>query len=141
MVHSAQQQASTSKRMMRYFSEAFRRKKVAELDKRLTTISELCRQYQVSRTSVYKWIYNYSLMRSKGEKLVVEAKSDTQRIKALSEHIRELEQLVGQKQFRIEFLERQLQIASERYGADLKKKPSMKPSCGTGNTEGNTPTK
>ena len=55
-----------STRVHRYFSEEFKRKKVEELDKRIITLSELCRQYEVSSTAVYKWIYKYSLMRKKG---------------------------------------------------------------------------
>lgn len=111
------------------------------MDKRITTVSELCKQYSVSNTAVYNWIYKYSVMRKKGQKLVVEAKSDTERIKALREHIKELEQLVGQKQFQIEFLQRQLQIASEQYGVELKKKPFTPQSSGIGSTGANTPTK
>jgi hypothetical protein len=33
-----------------------------------------------------------------------------------------LEQLLGQKQFQIEFMERQFEIAGEQCGVDLKKK-------------------
>ena len=73
--------------------------------------------------------------------MVVETDSDTAKIKALKEHINELEQLLGQKEFEIDFLKKQMQIASDRYGVDLKKKLSGKRSPGSGNTEQNTPTK
>ena len=46
-------------RKTRYFSEDFKRSKVAEMDKRIITISDLCSTYEVSRTAVYKWIYKY----------------------------------------------------------------------------------
>lgn len=128
-------------RERRYFSEDFKRKKVAEIDKRVTSISEICRQYAVSAPAVYKWVYKYSLMRKKGLKMVVEAKSDTAKIKSLKDHIAELERLLGQKQFEIDFLQKQMEIASQQHGIDLKKKPSGKPSSGSGNTETNTPTK
>src|SRR2546426_732540 len=87
-------------RTSRYFSESFKRKKVEELDKRITRIAEICREYEVSYTSVYRWIYKYSIMRKKSVKMVVEAESDTARIKALKDHITQLEQLLGQKQFK-----------------------------------------
>jgi len=128
-------------RVTRYFSEEFRKKKVYELDKKITTIGEVCREYEVSYTAVYKWIYKYSLMRKKGLKMVVESESDTVKLKALKEHIAELEKLLGQKQFAIDFLEKQLEFASEEYGIDLKKKFSGKLSPGSGNTEDNTATK
>lgn len=128
-------------RSTRYFSEDFKRKKVEEIDKRITTISDICKEYDVSNTAVYRWVYKYSLMRKKGVKMVVEAQSDTAKIKALKEHIKELEQLLGQKQFEVDFMEKQMEIASEDYGVDFKKKPSGPASSGSGNTEESTNTK
>ena len=128
-------------RNTRYFSEDFKRKKVGEIEKRITSIRDICKEYNVSNTAVYKWVYKYSVMRKKGVKMVVEAQSDTTRIKALQQHISELEQLLGKKQFEIEFLEKQMEIASEDYGVDFKKKPSGPPSSGSGNTEESTNTK
>jgi transposase len=128
-------------RFHRYFSEDFKRKKVNELDKKITTIRDICREYEVSSTSVYKWIYKYSLMRKKGVKTVVEADSDTARIKALKDHIAALEQLLGKKQFEIAFLTKQLDITSELYGTDVKKKLSGKHSSGSGKTDTSTPSK
>ena len=128
-------------RPCRYFSTDFKKKKVEELDKRITTISEICKEYQVSHTAVYNWIYKYSLMKNKGVKMVVEAESDTAKIKALKQHIAKLEQLLGQKEFQLEFVQKQMQIASEEYGIDLKKKLSGKQSPGIGSTEPNTPIK
>ena len=131
----------TASRLHRYFSEDFKKTKVAELDKKVITIAEICRQYAVSTTAVYKWIYKYSLMKKKGIKTVIEAESDTARIQALTQHISELEQLLGQKQFEVDFLQKQIQLASQQFGIDLKKKPFGKPSPGSGNTETNTATK
>jgi transposase-like protein len=128
-------------RINRYFSEEFKKKKVNELDKKITTISEICREYELSATAVYKWIYKYSLMKKKGVKIVVEAESDTTKIKALKQHILQLEQLLGQKQFELDFLQKQMELASKQYGIDLKKKVSGKPLFGFGSTEGNIPTK
>lgn len=129
-----------SSRYSRFFSEEFKKKKVLELDKKISTIAEICREYEVSHTAVYKWIYKYSLMKKKGIKMIVEAQSDTATIKSLKDHIGQLEQLLGQKQFQIDFLNKQIEIASHQYGIDLKKKLSGKRSSGSGNTEQNTPT-
>jgi transposase-like protein len=128
-------------RNTRYFSEDFKRKKVKELDKRITSIADICKEYEVSNTAVYKWVYKYSLMRKKGVKMVVEPESDTARIKALKQHISELEQLLGKKQFEIDFIKKQMEIASEQYGFDFKKKPSGQASSGSGNTGKSTTTK
>ena len=125
-------------RVKRHFSEDFKRSKVRELEKRITSIADISRTYEVNRSSVYKWIYKYSAMAKKQVKVVVEAKSDTQRIKALEERIKELERIVGQKQLQLEFKDKMIEIAEQTYGVDIKKKLSSKLSPGTTTTGGNT---
>ena len=120
--------------MNRYFSEDFRRKKVSEIDRNITSIAEICREYQVTASAVYKWIYRYSKMRKKGVKQVVESKSDTQKILALKEQIKELERVIGEKQVKLDFQEKMIEIAEKEYGVDIKKKPSGKRSSGTGSS-------
>ena len=122
-------------RTLRHFSEDFKRTKVRELEKRITTIADISRTYEVNRSSVYKWIYKYSAMAKKQLKVVVEAKSDTQKIRALEERIKELERIVGQKQLLLEFKDKMIEIAEETYGVDIKKKLSSKLSPGTTSTE------
>ena len=46
-------------RINRYFSEGFKRIKVEEVEKNLTTVWEIGKEYQVSRVAVYKWIYKF----------------------------------------------------------------------------------
>lgn len=119
---------------LRHFSEDFKRAKVRELEKRITSIADICRTYEVNRSSVYKWIYKYSAMAKKQLKVVVEAKSDTQKIRALEERIKELERIVGQKQLLLEFKDKMIEIAEETYGVDIKKKLSSKLSPGITST-------
>jgi transposase len=141
MARVEQLKLTPTERQTRYFSEEFKRKKVEEIEKKVSTIAEICREYAVSATSVYKWIYRYSVMRKKGVKMVVESASDTTKIESLKRHIAELEQLLGQKQFEVEFLEKQMQKASEQYGIDFKKKRSGQRSSGSGSIEKPTDTK
>jgi transposase-like protein len=115
----------------RSFSEEFKRKKIRELEKNITSVTDISKTYSVSRAAVYKWIYKYSAMAKKQVKQVVEAKSDTQKIKALIERIKELERIVGQKQLLIEFKDKQIEIAEATYNVDIKKKVSSKLSSGT----------
>lgn len=126
------EELTVKERMNRYFSEDFRRKKVSEIDRNITTIAEICREYQVTAAAVYKWIYRYSKMHKKGVKQVVESKSDTQKILALKEQIKELERVIGEKQVKLDFQEKMIEIAEKEYGVDIKKKSSGKPSFGTG---------
>lgn len=125
-------------RQQRYFSESFKRKKVDEIDRNISTVAEICREYQVSGTAVYKWIYKYSIYRKKEIRQVIEMKSDTKKIAELKAKIKELEQLVGQKQIQLEFTEKMVDIASEHIGVDIKKKFGKKPSSGFSSTGSNT---
>ncbi len=76
---------SRLERQRRYFSKEFKQKKVSEIDRHLTTVSEVSREYQVTRSSVYKWIHLYSTQLKRGTRQVIEVKSDTRKIEALKE--------------------------------------------------------
>ncbi len=122
----------------RRFSDDFKRKKVKELENNLVSISEICKSYDVSRNSVYKWIYKYSTMVKKNVKQVVEAKSDTRKIKMLEERLKELERIIGQKQLALEFKDKMIEIAEETYGIDIKKKLGSKLLSGISSTDKST---
>lgn len=119
-------------RINRYFSEEFKRKKVRELERNLTTIPQISREYEVSRTAIYKWINQYSVMRKKEVKQVVELKSDTAKIAHLMDQVKDMERLIGQKQIMVDFLEKMIEMAEKEYGVDIKKKFSTKRSSGSG---------
>lgn len=126
---------SRLERHRRYFSEEFKRKKVSEIERNLTTVLEVSREYQVTRAAVYNWVYKYSTHRKKGTKQVIELESDTRKIQALKEKIRDLEQLLGQKQVELEFHKKMVDLASEEVGLDIKKKYGSKRSTGSGTTD------
>lgn len=109
-------------RQNRYFSVELKRKLVNDIDRKLVTIAEVCRQYQVNRSAVQKWLYKYSAMRKKKIKVVVEPESDTRRMQEMQTRIRELEQKVGQNQIHIDFLEKMIELAEEDLGIEIKKK-------------------
>jgi len=122
----------------RSFSEDFKKAKIRDLERNITSIPDICRTYSVSRSSVYKWIYKYSAMAKKQLKQVVEAKSDTQKIKALEERIKELERIIGQKQLLLEFKDKMIEIAEATYNVDIKKKVGSRLSSGTTTTAKDT---
>jgi transposase-like protein len=121
-------------RQNRYFSNDIKKKIVRDLERNFNSVGDVCKAYQVSRTSVYRWIFKYSSMAKKGHKQVVEPKSDTQRIKMLEERIKELERIVGQKQLLLEFKDKMIEIAEATYNVDIKKKVGSKLSSGTTST-------
>jgi transposase len=141
MARPEQLQTSQTNRRNRYFSEGFKRQKVEKIEKNLVKVSEICKEYQVSDTAVYNWIYKYSRMRKKGIKQVVETESDTRKLVLLKEKLKELERIIGQKQILIDFQNKMIELAEEEYKIDIKKKYGTMPSAGIGNTETNTPTK
>ena len=132
-------EAERIERQNRYFSEEFKRQKVKDLERNLVTMPEVCREYRVSRTSVYKWIYKYSINRKRDERQIVERMSDTRKIKELQDRIKELERIVGQKQLLIDFKDKMIEIAEEMYHVDIKKKLSSPLSAGSGKTGKSTP--
>jgi hypothetical protein len=75
------------------------------------------------------------MMRKKGVKQVVEAKSDSRKIQALQEKIKEMERIIGEKQIKIDFQEKMIEIAEREYRVDIKKKFSGKRSSGTGSKD------
>lgn len=135
------QESKQTGRVQRYFSEEFKRKKVREIEQNAVTVVQISREYQVSRAAVYRWVYKYSAMRKKGIKQVVEAKSDTVRITRLREEAGEMERLIGQKQIKIDFLEKMIELAEKEYGIDIKKKYSSRQSSGSGQTGKGTKSK
>jgi len=112
----------TEIRVRRSFSAEFRRKKVEEIECKISTVSEISREYQVTRAAIYKWIGQYSSTMKKKERLIVEAESDTRKLAAFQQRIAELERLLGQKQIQLEFMEKIIDIAEETYQVDIKKK-------------------
>lgn len=126
---------SVEERQRRTFSEEFKRQKVSDIENRLISISQLCRDYQVSKGAIRKWLYKYSAMKKKKEKIIYESESDALRVKQLQDRIRELERAVGQKQLKIDFLEKMIEIAEEDLKIEIKKKPSTGPSAGSETTK------
>jgi transposase len=122
-------------RQRRFFNETFKRSKVSEIDRNILSIAELCKEHQVSRSAVYKWIYKYSLMRKQENRQVIEPESETRKVLLLKQEVSELQRVIGEKQLKMDFLEKVIELAEKEYGLDIKKKFTGKPSCGTGQTK------
>lgn len=133
---SEYEKATTRERQNRFFNEDFKRIKVSEIERNLLTIAELCKEHQVTRTAVYKWIYKYSLMRKKEQRQIVEPESETRKVILLKQEVKELHRVIGEKQLKMDFLEKVIELAEKEYGLDIKKKFIAKPSFGTGQIKG-----
>lgn len=115
----------------RYFSESFKREKVEELLSKKVSVGELSKLYEVSRTSIYKWLYLYSNL-SQGTKTVVQMESESNKTSYYKQKLAELERLYGQKQIEIDYLNKCFELASEDLGFDVKKKYVHPPLSGSG---------
>ena len=135
MATRTQFKLSTKERILRNFSEEFKQQKVREVERKQTKVSEICKQYEVSATSVSRWLKKYSSNYMKGIKTIVETESDTKRLIELQAKIADLERIVGQKQLVIDFQNKVIELAEQTYGVDIKKKSQSKPFSGTGTTE------
>lgn len=122
MARREQFQMSQEERLRRTFSENFKKKKVRELETGQTKVSDLCRQYEVSGTSVRRWLAKFGAMKNKPERLIVESQSDTAQLLELKRKVAELEQIIGQKQLLIDFKDKMIQLAEEYYQVEIKKK-------------------
>lgn len=132
------EQLTVRQRRVRYFNETFKRLKVSEIDRNILSIAELCREYQVSRAAVYKWIYKYSAMRKREIKQVIEPESETRKVLLLTQEVRELQRIIGEKQLKMDFLEKIIELTEEEYGFDIKKKFTDKDSYGIGPIKNST---
>ncbi len=119
----------------RYFSETLRKKCVRDIELNRATVREISRQYEVSTTAVYNWIGKYSAHLKRGVKQVLEPMSDTKKIKELKERIKELERMVGQKQIKVEFYEKMIELTEKELDIDIKKKGNSERSDGSGITK------
>ena len=128
---------STQKKFIhkkRVFTEGFKRELVSLFEQGRFSVKQLERLYGVSFSIIYRWIYKYSIINQKGYRVVENKQSSSAKLKALEQRIKELEQMVGQKQIKIEFYEKMMEIAKDQFDMDIKKKLSTPHSTGTDNT-------
>ena len=122
------------KTIRRTFSEEIRRKKVWEIENKLTTVSQVSRENDVTRNAVYYWIKKYSKRYQPAAKLVLQMESEQEKTKKLQERIAELERALGRKQMEVDYLNKLIELEGKRLGEDLKKKAELPPSNGSEQT-------
>lgn len=119
----------------RKFSDAFKRQIVKEFESGKYSVIELCKLYGLYGRSVYQWIYKFSTFNDSGYRVVEMKASSTKKVKQLEDRIRELERMVGQKQIKIDYLEKLMDVAKEELGIDVKKNSDTPPSGGSESTK------
>ncbi len=120
------------RRSKRVFSEALKKKVVNDYEQGKATVSQISREFEISKVTVYRWLDQYSVYSKQGAKLIVELKSESYRSKELEKKVKELEAALGRKQLEVEFLNKLIEVVSKDIGIDIKKKGSSTLSTGLG---------
>ena len=95
---------------------------VKKLEDGKVSVAELTKIYGMSGTAVYRWLRKYSTMYEKQTRVIVEHKSLSKKNAELRAQIATLERALGQKQLRVDYLEKVVAVASEDLGVDIEKK-------------------
>lgn len=109
------------KKTRRVFSESFKRDKVRLYETGKMSVSQLTKLYEISETTLYRWISKYRLT-PVSERIVVETDSDYLKLVELHNRVESMERLIGNQQMQIEYLQALLIVASEHYNEDIEKK-------------------
>lgn len=124
-------------RRRRVFTEDFKLKIVKSYESGEYSVPELEKIYDINNMSIYKWIYRYSSYNEKNVKVVEMKDSQYKKIKDLEERNKELERALGQKQMSLDYLEKMIELAKERYNIDIKKNSNTPQSGGSKTTKKN----
>ena len=118
-------------RKHRKYSEDFKKGLVASYEKGEFSILQLEKLYGISNVSIYNWVYKFSAFNEKGCRIVEMKDSNQTKLKELTNKIKQLEQMVGQKQMAIEYLEKMIELAKTELNIDLKKNYNLSQSNGS----------
>jgi len=105
----------------RNFTEEFKKSRVSEYERGENTVKEISKLFGIKCQVLYRWIYKYSLYNKKSYKIVEMKDSSTLKLKELTTRMRELERIVGEKQIKIDYLEKLIELAKDEYNIDVKK--------------------
>jgi transposase-like protein len=118
-------------RKNRHYSEDFKREIVSVFESGKLSVIQLEKLYGISNSLIYNWIYKFSTFNEKGFRVVEMKESNIDKLKHLEQKIKELEQIVGQKQIKIDYLEKMIDIAKEDLNIDIKKNYNTPQSTGS----------
>jgi transposase len=108
-------------RKSRHFTEDFKKNLVHLFERGKFSVLQLSRLYSISDKSIYNWIYKYSNFNERGVRVIEMKESSINKLKELEKKVKELEQIVGQKQIKIDYLEKIIDIAKDDLNIDIKK--------------------
>lgn len=122
-------------RKQRIYSEEFKKELVSYFESGKFSVLQLEKLYGISNNTIYDWIYKFSTMNERGSRVVELKDSNLNKIKELEQQVRDLERAVGQKQIKVDYLEKMIEIAKDELGIDLKKNSYTPQSTGLEKTK------
>lgn len=115
----------TNQKRRRRFSVAFKKEKVKMIEDGQISVLQLSRIYDVSDTAIYKWKKKFGKMAA-DEWVVVQKESEGKVTQSLHKKIADLEGALGRETLEKTYLMLVVELASEHYGEDIKKKFSQR---------------
>ncbi len=115
----------------RVYSEDFKKEIVSLFESGKFSVAQLEKLYGIKNQIIYQWIYKFSTFNEKGYRVVEMKESSINKLKQLEQKIKELEQIVGQKQIKIDYLEKMIDIAKDDLNIDIKKNYNTPQSTGS----------
>jgi transposase-like protein len=119
----------------RQYSEEFKKEIVSIFESGKLSVLQIEKLYGVNNVSIYNWIYKFSTFNEKGFRIVEMKESSIEKMKELELKVKELEQAVGQKQMKIDYLEKMIDIANDDLNIDIKKNSNTQQSAGSKTTK------
>ena len=127
----------TQLRKHRKYSEEFKKEIVSLFEKGKFSVGQLEKLYSIHNQTIYNWIYKFSTFNEKGIRIIEMKESSTTKLSELEKKVKELEQIVGQKQIKIDYLEKMIDIAKDELNVDIKKNFNTSQSTGSAQTKKN----
>ena len=108
-------------RKRRQFTDDFKRLIVSDFESGEYSVSQLSRLHNLTGPVIYRWIHKFSTFNEKSYHVVEMKESTSNKLKELEKKVKNLEQIVGQKQIHIDYLEKMIEIAKEEFNIEIKK--------------------
>lgn len=122
-------------RKHRSYTDEFKKEIVNGFESGKFSVPQLEKLYGIRSTVIYRWIYKFSTFNEKGIRVVEMKQSSSLKLKELSQKVEDLERIVGQKQIKIDYLEKMIDIAKDEFDIDIKKKYNTSQSAGLEKTK------
>ena len=122
-------------RKKRVYSEEFKRQIVSDFESGVYSVLQLEKLHGVSNSLIYIWIYKFSTFNQKGFRIVEHQESSDKKLKDLANKIKNLEQIIGQKQIQIDYLNKMIDLAKDDLKIDIKKNYNTPQSSGSKSTQ------